>query len=90
MKKIELLDVLILLFDWYRPVVHTKDHIAVAFAGLTADARVLINRARLQAQSHRLTVEDAYTVEGLVKWVAEKQQVNFNNLFIRLLLTSRK
>ena len=49
-------------------------HACLAFAGLNADARILVDKARLEAQSHRLNLEDPVTIEYITKYVAGVQQ----------------
>ena len=47
--------------------------------GLTADGRILIDKARIECQSHRLTVEDPVSIEYITKHVAGIQQVSFDS-----------
>ena len=55
-------------------IFQVDDHIGVAISGLHADSRILINYARVQAQSFRLTYDEPVRVNMLVKSIADLKQ----------------
>jgi len=57
-----------------RKICLLDDHVVMAFAGLTADARILIDRSRIECQSHKLTVEDPVTLEYITRHIAGLKQ----------------
>ncbi len=50
-------------------------HIGCAISGLHADSRVLVNYARVQAQSYRLTYDEPVRLNMLVKSIADLKQI---------------
>eukprot|EP01059_Diplonema_ambulator_P002900 TRINITY_DN12500_c0_g1_i3.p1 TRINITY_DN12500_c0_g1~~TRINITY_DN12500_c0_g1_i3.p1 ORF type:complete len:246 (+),score=78.78 TRINITY_DN12500_c0_g1_i3:78-815(+) len=57
-----------------KKILKIDDHIYLAFAGLTADARVLASRARNESQSFTLNYEDTVDVDYLARFIAHLQQ----------------
>ncbi len=50
------------------------DHVGCATSGLVADARVLVDRARIDAQMNRVTYDERIEVETLVKKICDFKQ----------------
>mmetsp|Transcript_3100 Transcript_3100/g.8225 ORF Transcript_3100/g.8225 Transcript_3100/m.8225 type:complete len:222 (-) Transcript_3100:66-731(-) len=57
-----------------RKLVQIDDHTCLVFSGLLADARTLIDRARVEAQSYRLTMDEPASVEHIARYIANIQQ----------------
>ena len=59
------------------------DHIGAAIVGLSSDARVLIDQARIYAQSNRLTYDEPIDVEVVTKRICDIQQLYTQHAGVR-------
>lgn len=59
-------------FSW--KIFQIDDHIGVGIVGLGSDARVLIDQARVDAQSNKLTYDESIDVEVVTEQICDKQQ----------------
>jgi len=50
------------------------DHIITVSAGISSDARVLIDKARIMAQQHQVTYDSPASTESIVKEIADIKQ----------------
>lgn len=57
-----------------KKILEIDDHLVCVCAGLTADARVLVNRARVECQSYRLQNEQSPPPLFISRFLAELQQ----------------
>ncbi len=64
----------LVLPDSIEKIYQIDEHIAFATSGLVADARVLIDRARVEAQINRLTYNERITTDVLVKRICDFKQ----------------
>ena len=69
--------------DLVKKIFKIDGHIATAIAGLTADARVLVNQARIQAQVHKITYNEPITVEALTRRIANMKQMYTQHAGVR-------
>jgi len=59
------------------------DHIGAATSGLVADARTLIERARLESQINKITYNEPIRVESLAKKICDMKQLYTQNGGVR-------
>jgi len=60
--------------DSANKIFEIDEHIMVVSAGIPSDARILVERARILAQQHRVTYDSAPTTEAIVKDIADVKQ----------------
>ncbi len=61
--------------NYFRKIFQFDEHIGVAIAGLSSDARVLIDQGRVYCQSNRLLYDEPADVESLMGVLSDRMQV---------------
>ncbi len=69
--------------DYFRKIFQLDGHVAMAIAGLSSDARVLINQARVFAQSNRLLYDEPVDVEILARRLGDITQIYTQHAGVR-------
>lgn len=64
-------------------ILKLDDHIGLAFAGLSSDARILIDRARLNCQLNRLYYDEPIDIEVLTKRICDIKQLYTQHAGVR-------
>ncbi|RLI79589.1 proteasome endopeptidase complex, archaeal, alpha subunit [Archaeoglobales archaeon] len=60
--------------DTIEKIYKIDEHICVATSGLVADARILVDRARIEAQINRLTYDEPISVKELARKICDYKQ----------------
>ena len=69
--------------DYFRKIFQLDEHVCMAIAGLSSDARVLINQARVYAQSNRLLYGEPVDVEILARRLGDITQIYTQHAGVR-------
>lgn len=64
----------LLIPDSIEKIMKIDDHIGAGFCGLVADARVLIDYARIRAQINRVTYGEPIEIYAIAKEIADRKQ----------------
>uniref|UniRef100_A0A7C3J3H7 Proteasome subunit alpha n=1 Tax=Candidatus Methanomethylicus mesodigestus TaxID=1867258 RepID=A0A7C3J3H7_9CREN len=64
-------------------ILKIDDHVGATFAGLSSDARILIEKARQEAQINRMLYDEIIDVEVLTKKVSEVKQIYTQHAGVR-------
>ena len=68
-------------YSW--KIFKVDDHVGAAIVGLSSDARVLIDQARIYAQSNKLTYDEPIDVEVVTKRICDIQQMYTQHAGVR-------
>jgi len=68
-------------YSW--KIFKVDEHVGAAIVGLSSDARILIDQARIYAQSNRLTYDEAIDVEVVTKRICDIQQMYTQHAGVR-------
>ena len=61
--------------NYFKKIFQVDEHLGAAIAGLSSDARVLIDQGRIYCQSNKLLYDEVADVEGLVDTLSARIQV---------------
>jgi proteasome alpha subunit len=68
-------------YSW--KIFRIDDHVGAAIVGLSSDARILIDQARVMAQSNRLTYDESIDVEVVTKRICDIMQLYTQHAGVR-------